>query len=398
MSLRHLLSVTDIYPENKLFEIMKKILVSIFAVLLFASFASAQIKEDFVSLSSNQWGQEYPMANSQGYVRARVLAPEAHDVQLQINGKYFPMTKGEDGYWIGTSTEPFDEGNHYYAIKVDGAEMPDPCSIFLYGSGAERTQIELPAHDQDKYALRNVPHGQVRELYVYSKTKDELRHIFVYTPPQYDEDVNVRYPVLYLQHGYTENETGWSRQGRCGFIMDNLLADGKCLPFIIVMQNGETSHPFTNDMRQNGGMNKMAFEDFPNILINDIIPYIDSHFRTLSDPAHRALAGLSMGGMQTRQISLAHPELFNSIGLFSGGVISAKDLEDNPNFLKYNKLTFITYGSREVENPRGQAPKETVAEVKKLGLNALYYESPLTAHEWQTWRRSLYEFAQVLFK
>ena len=377
---------------------MRKTLLLSLCAFLVATAATAQIKEDFVSLSTNQYGKEYPMANSQGFVRNKVFAPDANNVQLQINGKLFPMTKDAEGWWTGTSTEAFDEGNHYYAIVIDGCEVPDPNSVFLYGSGAERTQIELPAQDQYKYALRDVPHGQIRELYIHSNTTGGLRHIFVYTPPQYDDDLTARYPVLYLQHGYTENETGWSRQGHCGWIMDNLLSEGKTLPFIIVMENGETSHPFSMDQRKDGSMNEMAFTRFPNILINDVIPYIDSHFRTIADGEHRALAGLSMGGMQTRMISLAHSDIFRSIGLFSGGVISEKDLQDNPDFLKNNKLTFISYGSREVEKPRGQHPKETVEAVKKMGLNSYYYESPLTAHEWQTWRRSLYEFAPLLFR
>ena len=154
---------------------MKKTLFLFSTMLFFTGIASAQIKEDFVSLSSNQYGKEYPMANSQGYVRDRVVAPDATDIQLQINGKMFPMTKQEDGSWIGTSTEAFDEGNHYYAIVINGVEVPDPNSRFLYGSGAERTQIELPAHDQDKYALRDVPHGQVREIYFMSKVTGEHR-------------------------------------------------------------------------------------------------------------------------------------------------------------------------------------------------------------------------------
>ena len=224
---------------------MKRFIIATVAALVLAGAAYAQeVKEDFVSLSTNQWGKEYPKANSQGYVRNQVYAPEAYRVQFQVNGIVFPMSRDTEGYWTGTSTQTFDEGNHYYAIIVDGVEVPDPNSVFLYGSGAERTQIEIPAHDQDKYALRDVPHGQIRELYIKSSVTGEHRHIFVYTPPMYDENLRTRYPVLYLQHGYTENETGWSRQGRCGWIMDNLIADGKCLPFIIVMENGETSHPF----------------------------------------------------------------------------------------------------------------------------------------------------------
>lgn len=377
---------------------MRKTIILVVAALVLNIIASAQVKEDFVSLSSNQWGKEYPKANSQGYVRNQVYAPEAGNVQFQINGKVFDMSRDSEGYWTGTSTEPFDEGNHYYAILIDGVEVPDPNSTFIYGSGAERTQIEMPAHDQEKYAVRDVPHGQIREIYFKSSVTGEHRHIFVYTPPMYDRNVRKRYPVLYLQHGYTENETGWSNQGRCGFIMDNLIADGKCVPFIIVMENGETSHPFTMEERKDGTMTREAFQIFPDILIKDVIPYIEANFRTYKDSRNRALAGLSMGGMQTRMISLAHPETFSQIGLFSGGTISEKDLQDNPEFLKHNKLTFVSYGSREVENPRRTAPKEEVEKVKAMGLNAYYYESPLTAHEWQTWRRSLYEFAQLLFR
>lgn len=375
---------------------MKHIFVAFFALCIAAA-SSAQVKDDFKSMSSNQYGCEYPKVNSEGIVRARIYAPKANEVFLQINGILFPMTKDAEGYWMGDST-PFDEGNHYYALVIDGAEVPDPNSRFLYGSGAERTQIEIPAHDQYKYELRDIPHGQMRELYFHSDVTGGLRHVFVYTPPQYDKDLSVRYPVLYLQHGYTENETGWSRQGRAGLIMDNLLADGKCLPFIIVMENGEVSHPFNNEQRRDGSMMKQAFELFPSILINDVIPYIDANFRTLADAGHRALAGLSMGGMQTRMISLANPGIFSQIGLFSGGVISPEDLEANPEFLKKNKLTFVSYGSRELDNPRGASVEETLKKSHEQGLNTHFYVSPNTAHEWQTWRRSLYEFAPLLFR
>ena len=180
--------------------------------------------------------------------------------------------------------------------------------------------------------------------------------------------------------------------------MDNLIADGKSLPFIIVMENGEISHQANNAQGGFGSLMTNANTRFPKILIEDVIPYIDAHFRTVPDALHRALAGLSMGGMQTRNISLNYPGVFSQIGIFSGGVISARDLEEHPEFKKDNKLTFISYGSREVDNPRGQAPKETVEELKTKGINACYYESPLTAHEWQTWRRSLYEFAPLLFR
>lgn len=351
---------------------------------------NAEIKEDFKSLSSNQYGHEYPMANSQGYVRNKVFAPNAQKVEFGINGINFAMTKDAEGYWFGQSTQTFDEGNHYYGILIDGVEVPDPNSTFIFGSGAERTQIEIPAHDGYKYELRNVEHGQVRELYYQSSVTGKQRRMFVYTPPQYETEPDRRFPVLYLQHGYTENETGWSHQGRCNLIMDNLLSEEKALPFIIVMENGEISY----NSQQGGPQNVfgVAFTTFPKILLEDIIPYVESHFRVIADADHRALAGLSMGGMQTRNIALANPEKFSQIGIFSGGVISENDLQQNPGFQKANKLTFITSGSRE------NSYKENVETLRKTGLNAYYYESPNTAHEWQTWRRSLWEFAQLLFK
>lgn len=358
--------------------------------------AAEGVVEDFVSMSTNQTGQEYPKVNSQGIVRNRVYAPEAKSVQLQINGLLFPLQKVGDGYWMGDS-EPFDEGNHYYAIVIDGAEVPDPNSLFLYGSGKERTQIEIPAHDQDKYALKNVPHGQVRETYYYSEVQGAVRHLFIYTPAEYETNLDARYPVLYLHHGGGENETGWSRQGHCNFIMDNLLAEGKTLPFIIVMGYGEHGRPAEGSL--NGYMDSPGFKMYPEILVKDVIPFIDKNFRTIADADHRAIAGLSMGGMQTRVIGLNHPELFSQIGIFSGGVISPKDLEDYPAFKESNKLTFVGYGSREVENPRGGVnPEEVTAQIKEMGMNTHYYVSPLTAHEWQTWRRCLWEFAPLLFR
>lgn len=373
---------------------------------LMAAAVVGQVKEDFKSLSSNQYGHEYPMANSEGYVRDRIYAPEAQMVELVINGIHFELTRDAEGYWTGDSTQPFDEGNHYYGIAIDGVEVPDPNSTFIYGSGAERTQIELPAHDDWKYALRDVEHGQVREIYYQSTVTGQQRRMYVYTPPRYDQDLTVSYPVLYLQHGYTENETGWSHQGRCGWIMDNLLADGKALPFIIVMENGQISH--SGNQADRPKVFEVAFTEFPQILKEDIIPFVESHFRTMADAEHRALAGLSMGGMQTRTISLQTPQLFSQIGIFSGGVISLDDLAKHPDFAPNNKLTFVCYGSREVhrgEEAKQQAgpfgigdPKAVVDEVCAAGLNAKYYESPNTAHEWQTWRRSLYEFAQLLFR
>jgi enterochelin esterase-like enzyme len=355
--------------------------------------------EDFKPASTNQPGREYPQVNSEGRVRARIAAPEAKSVQLDISGKKTPMTRDSNGVWTGDS-EPLDEGNHYYQLVIGGAEVPDPGSTFIFGSGAWRNDIEIPAGDQDFYALKNVPHGQLREILYFGTTGNSVRHSFVYTPPDYDKDPDERYPVLYLQHGYTEGESGWGAQGHAGLIMDNLIARGKARPFIIVMENGGISN---RDVRP-GGLGTFDFGVFGKILIDDVIPFIDANFRTIADQPHRAMAGLSMGGMQTKRITLAHLDTFSHIGLFSGGTIGMEDVDRTPGFKEKVRLVFVSYGSCELENrrdggrgPFGGDPRANADALKQAGINSVFYVSPNTAHEWQSWRRSLREFAPLLF-
>jgi enterochelin esterase family protein len=363
----------------------------------FAQNDPTAIKEDFKPASTNQIGKEYPQVNSEGRVKARIYAPNALNIQLDISGKKYLMTKDSEGFWTGVS-EPMDEGNHYYQLVIDGAEVPDPGSTFIFGSGCWRNHIEIPAKDQEFYALKNVPHGQLRELIYFSKTTNSIRHSFVYTPPDYDKDLTKRYPVLYLQHGYTEGESGWGAQGHAGLIMDNLMAEGKTVPFIIVMENGGISQRMEGEKR---GPGSFDFSIFQHTLIDDIIPYIDANFRTFADQPHRAMAGLSMGGMQTRVITLANLNMFSHIGLFSGGSISMTDMNQTPGFKEKVKLVFVGYGSRELENRRmgfGGDPKANTDSLKMAGINTCFYVSPQTAHEWQTWRRCLHEFAPLLFR
>jgi len=324
-------------------------------------------------------------------------------VQLNISGIKFPMTKGTNGVWTGDST-PQDQGNHYYGLVVDGAEVPDPNGSFIFGSGAWRSDIEIPANDQDFYALKNVPHGQVREIHYFGKTSNKQRRCFVYTPPDYDKDASRRFPVLYLQHGYNENETGWSHQGCAGLIMDNLIAAGKATPFIIVMENGNIAvrpgfvprgaPPATGSPQRGNGRGAFDFSAFEHALLEDVIPFIDANFRTIADQPHRAMAGLSMGGMQTRTIAPAHLDTFSQIGIFSGGSIATNDITDLTAFKQKVKLVFVSYGSRE----NGTDGRKNATALKDLGVNSVFYESPNTAHEWQTWRRSLHEFAPLLFQ
>jgi enterochelin esterase-like enzyme len=348
--------------------------------------------DDWKSASSNQPGKEYPKVNSEGRIKFRIEAPEAKSVGVSFRDSG-AFTKGEDGAWYGV-TRPLDEGFHYYTIKIDGAEVPDPNSLMYFGAMRWGSAVELPAHDQDFYALQNVPHGQLREIYFHSASTDAERRAFVYTPPGYDRDLQQRYPVLYLQHGWGENEYGWGNQGRVPEIMDNLIAAGKTKPFLIVMTYG-----MTNEIRF-GGMREFKIEPFETVLVKELVPYIDAHFRTLADQPHRAMAGLSMGGMETKTITLKDLDVFSHIGLFSGGSIAPGDIADMETFKAKNKLVFVSYGSREVEGGktrRGGNPKADVDALKAAGINSHYYVSPDTAHEWQSWRRSLREFAPLLF-
>ncbi len=377
---------------------------------------SGTAAEDFKPSSINQPGKQYPQVNSERRVRARVVAPQAQNVQLDIGAKKYPLTKGEDGAWIGNS-EPQDEGFHYYQIVVDGAQVPDPNSLFFYGASRWGSGVEVPAGDQDFYALKDVPHGQLNETLYYSKSTTSTLRCFVYTPPDYGKDPSKRYPVLYLQHGGGEDETGWGSQGHANLIMDNLIAAGKVKPFIIVMASSyvggygagprfgapprggapvggpPAGGPPAGGPPARGGRGMFDFSAFERVLINELIPYIDEHYRTLADQPHRAMAGLSMGGMQTKAITLKHLDLFSHIGIFSGGNIAPTDIPDMDAFKQKVKVVFVSYGSRE----NGAAGKASVEELKKAGINSAYYESPETAHEWQSWRRSLYQFAPLLF-
>ena len=366
-----------IYQQmNQLTTIMKRTVLLF--LLLAAWSAAAQQRnpvvpsftgavEDFKPNVTNQLGHQYPMVNSQGAVRAQLRAPQAQAVQLDIAGKRYEMTKDENGVWTGTS-DPQDVGFHYYQLNVDGASVPDPGSIYFFGAGRWGSGIEIPSADMDFWQVKNVPQA------------------------------NKKYPVLYLQHGNAENEQGWSAQGHTGQILDNLIAEGKAVPFIVVMDYGQGQNihlvgeyaqqvPAPEPGRRGGN------DNFQVVLLTDIIPMVEKEYRVIADAKHRAMAGLSMGGGQTRRITLANPTTFAYVGMFSGGIMTPEDIQGAAGFQKTNKVVFMSCGSK--ENPRVM---EAAENLKKIGINAVGYVSEGTAHEWHTWRRSLYQFAQLLFK
>ena len=413
--------------------LMKRVFLMIAAFV--AVMCNAQITEDFKPASTNQEGQEYPMVNSQRMVRARISAPDANSVKLDIGGVKYDLVKDADGVWTGESA-PQDEGFHYYQLNIDGASVPDPGSKYYYGASRWGSGIDVPAADEAFYTVKNVPQGSINEVYYYSTVTEKMRHCYIYLPAAYRENPNKRFPVLYLQHGMGENETGWSAQGKTGIIMDNLIAEGKAVPVIIVMDNGlnaQPAHPDTTQaqgfrgfpgmgprpqgqgprgqgrpqgMRPGGGQGGPqggrpggprrgfgGFNGFQQVLLQDIIPMVEKNYRVIADTEHRALAGLSMGGMQTHMITMANPTKFAYVGMFSGGTFRTEELQDATDFKKTNKVLFMSCGSKEY-----MGVTEAANDLKALGINAHSYVSPETAHEWQTWRRSLYQFAQLLFK
>jgi len=366
--------------------------------------------EDFRPASTNQPGKQYPQVNSEGRVRASISAPQAQKVQLDIGGARYDLTKDEKGVWTGDS-RPQDEGFHYYQLNIDGAQVPDPGSMFFYGASRWGSGIEVPAKDQEFYALKNVPHGQIRENLYFSEITQAWRRCFVYTPPDYDKNTSLRYPVLYLQHGMGEDETGWSVQGKANLILDNLIAEKKAFPMIIVMDKGYATKP-NQVQAQNPGMPPRGpggISTFEEVLINEIIPMIDVTYRTLSDRGHRAMAGLSMGANQTIQITMNNLDKFSYIGGFSGTSNYPNTTEIDPaTFMngkfkdgealnKQIKLFWLGLGTKE-PNPFPGSIGAFRAMLEKAGIRYVYYESQGTAHEWLTWRRDLLQFAPMLFK
>jgi enterochelin esterase-like enzyme len=378
-------------------------IIILLSALFFIGICSAQ--SDFKPAVSNQIGKLYPQVNSEGRVRASILAPQALKVQLDIGGKKYDLIKDDKGVWTGESL-PQDEGFHYYQLNIDGAAVPDPGSLYFYGAGRWGSGIEIPASDQNFYALKDLPHGLVSENIYFSKLTKEWRRCFVYTPADYHSNAKKRYPVLYLQHGSFEDETGWSTQGKVNLILDNLIAESKAVPMIIVMDNGYANKPQDSGVAAGKSNPFSAFEE---VMITEIIPMIDAKFRTKKNREHRAIAGLSMGANQTIRILMNNLDKFSYFGGFSGTPnYPSADVLDAATFLEGKfkdgtaintklKLLWLGLGTKEpAPFPGSVGAFRTMLD--KQGIKHTYYHSPGTAHEWLTWRRSLKEFAALLFQ
>jgi len=394
--------------------------LALMAILLSASLCYGQEQGDFKPATSNVLDAQYPRVDSNSRVEIRFKAPDATKVKLNFwSGPKIDMEKQTDGFWTVT-TPPMAPGLHYYAINVDGAEVSDPGSTAYFGGSKWASAVEVPEAGADYYLPRDVPHGQVREVWYHSSVTSTWRHAFVYVPPNYDTQTKTRYPVLYLQHGGGEDETGWIRQGKANFILDNLIASGNTKPMIIVMANGYANHagytppdltgkPFGSPEMMKVMQERMgAFEDD---MTQALIPFIDKTFRTIPDREHRAMAGLSMGGMQTFQVTFNHLDSFSYIGGFSGaanvfamggGNFDTKTafngaMADPAAFAKRVHLLWIGVGTEE-PNQMKEGLEKLNTSLDDGKIKHVFYESPGTAHEWQTWRRDLKDFAPRLFQ
>lgn len=391
-----------------------------FAVFIATSCCFAQDSGNFKPASSNVLDAQYPRVDGNSRVQIRFKAPEATKVRVNFwSGPKADMEKQADGFWTFI-TPPMAPGLHYYTVIVDGAEVSDPGSTAYFGGSKWASAVEVPEAGATYYLPRNVPHGQVRQIWYHSNVTGTWRDAFVYTPPAYDSQPKQRYPVLYLQHGGGEDESGWTRQGKANFILDNLIASGKAKPMIVVMANGYARRgwapapdlagkPFGSPEMRKAMQDMMsAFEDD---MTQTLIPFIDSTFRTIPDRDHRAMAGLSMGGMQTFHVTFDHLDLFSYIGGFSGAVdvfatgngkfdpkTAFSGAMADPNaFSKRVHLLWIGVGTDEPERMK-QGIEQLHAALDQANIRHVFYESPGTNHEWQTWRRDLNDFAPRLFQ
>jgi enterochelin esterase-like enzyme len=385
---------------------MKKLTITFIAIIICgiasAQFAGIQrgqkpepLPEGFKPASTNTFLARYPAVNAETrQVIFKVAARTAQNIQVDLAGKKYDMTKDTAGIWTCTS-DPQVVGFHYYAILIDGVAVMDRNTESFFGSNWESSGIEIPEGTEGDYYRfnKNIPHGQIRSIYYWSEINGLERHINVYVPAEYEQNSDIKYPVLYLVHGWGEDENGWSVQGHMANIMDGLIASGKAVPMIVVMPSGDIKT--NSDVREASG-------DVTKIYAENLIPYIDKTFRTYTDKEHRAMAGLSRGGFQTCTTVFNNMDKFAWMGTFSGffirgndGVINAFNgvFKDPAAFDKQMKLLFISTGTEE------RSPKEQVEQLKAHGIkNIVFHESQGTAHEWLTWRRALNEFAPRIFK
>lgn len=361
--------------------------------------ANAQLVENSTPAPTNINQNRCPCILPDNSVVFQVIAPSATKLQIDL-GKKYDMEKDKDGIWT-VRTEPIEPGFHYYFLVIDGVPVADPASQSFYGTGKMTSAIDIPESGVDFYDIKDVPQGALSSRYYYSEVTESWRRLFVYTPPGYDQDINKSYPVVYIQHGGGEDETGWATQGKADIIMNNLIAEDKAVPMILVIANGNISFG-------RGGYSSEGMAGFKREMLQNIVPFIDKNYRTYTDAKNRAICGLSMGGGQSFYVGLESLDYFSAVGTFSSGLfggISATSTFDAekeiPGLLskadEFNKKLNLFYISCGEGDMRIGHTKKAVADMRSKGLKVEFNSFP-GDHEWQVWRKSLYDFAQKVFK
>lgn len=381
-----------------------KIAVLVVFIQLFAiELIQAQMVENSIPSLANLNENQCPCVMPDNSVVFKIQAPKANLIQVNI-GKLYAMEKDADGTWT-VRTEPLDPGFHFYKLVIDGVSVIDPATKTFVGGGGISSAVDIPEKGVDFYTLKDVPHGALSSKYYYSDFTKSWRRLFVYTPPGYNENTKQKYPVVYIQHGGGEDETGWAVQGKTDIILDNLIAEGKAKQMIVVIPNGNVSAP--GGMRT-GGYSSAGMAAFKEEMTKNIVPFIDNNYRTIANPKNRAICGLSMGGGQSFYVGLESPEVFASVGVFSTGLFggiretSSFDADKEiPGLLsnsdKFNKQLDLFYISCGEQDPRIEHTKNAVSKMKESGLDVVFNSFP-GQHEWQVWRKSLHDFAQRLFQ
>ncbi len=364
----------------------------------------AQVPDGTIAAPTNIRSGDCPCIFPDRRVLFRVNAPDAKNVQIDL-GKLYDMQKDDKGVWTVT-IEPQDPGFHYYSLVMDGFKVADPASESFFGMGRMASAIDIPEAGVDFYLVKDVPHGEIRSRVYFSKTTGQWRNINIYTPPGYNENGKKAYPVLYIQHGGGEDERGWAVQGKTNVILDNLIAEKKAVPMVIVIPNGNVLKPGM----KTGGYTEEAMNAFKEELFEMIIPFVEKNYRVKSDATNRAISGLSMGGGQAFFTGLRNLDTFAYVGVFStglfGGIARPNATPFNPeeavpgiftNPQSFNNKLKIFYVSVGEQDPRIEPTKNVVDTFRSKGLKVEFSSFP-GGHEWQVWRKSLYDFAQRIFK
>jgi enterochelin esterase-like enzyme len=376
-----------------------------FSSFILANKINAQIPDGAKSAPTNIRANDCPCILPDNRVLFRVTAPNAAKVQANL-GKLYDMQKDEKGVWTAT-TDPQDAGFHYYSLVIDGFAFADPASESFYGTGKMSSAIDIPEAGADFYTIKDVPHGEIRAKNYFSKTMGTWRNINIYTPPGYDNDAKKSYPVLYIQHGGGEDERGWAVQGKTNIILDNLIAERKAVPMIVVIANGNVTKPGVSA----GGYNDTAMALFKEEILGSVVPFVEKNYRVKHGAVNRAISGLSMGGGQAFYTGLRNTNAFGNVGVFSTGLfgginrqagaaafdpeIAIPGILTNPqSFNNKLKVFYISVGE---QDPRIEPTKKLIETFKSKGLNVQFASFP-GSHEWQVWRKSLHDFAQKIFK